>query len=79
MSTHQRTNAPLIYVWSTDVGEYGRDLLGFVESIGEHQWHAVGSRRAPHRWWMYDLGFYSAPTQARAAIRINALIPGEEN
>jgi hypothetical protein len=73
--------SPLIYVWSTEVGENGRDdLLGFVESVGEHRWRAVGTRRARRvpRLWMYDLGFYSALAQARAAIRINALIPGKE-
>jgi hypothetical protein len=69
----------ITYVWSTDVDDNDAVFLGFIESIGEHRWRAVGTRRAPSRIWMYDLGFYPALAQARAAIRINALIPGKEN
>jgi hypothetical protein len=67
----------IIYVWNPDA-DRDEGLLGFVESIGEHQWRAVGTRHASNRIWMYDLGSYPALARARAAIRINALIPEKE-
>ena len=47
--------------------------LGFIEQISEARWRAVGTRRTPSRIWIYEIGFFPTPEQARDAIRVRAI------
>jgi hypothetical protein len=53
------------------------DLLGNVEHISERQWRAVSYRHSPGRGFIDDLGTFPTREQARAAIRIRALLLGD--
>jgi hypothetical protein len=50
------------------------DCLGFIEQIDERQWRAVGTLRGSSGCiWIFDIGTFPTPEQARDAIRMKAI------